>query len=63
MAMTNKKYTPEEDEPLSLDYSMNEDEEREVCEKCFGTGENLDPGTKCRKCSGTGYPKQPKNFS
>ena len=56
-----KKYTPDEDEPLSPDYP--EDEEREVCQKCFGTGENLTPGTKCRKCEGTGYPKQSKKFN
>ena len=53
-----KRYTPDEDEPQSLDYSENEDEEREVCQKCFGTGESLFPVTKCRKCGGTGYPKE-----
>ena len=60
--MTSKRYTPDEDEPLSIDYSENENEEREVCQKCFSTGENLTPGTKCRKCEGTGYPKQSKKF-
>ena len=59
-----KRYTPEEDENQSLQFDReNEDEEKEVCQKCFGTGENLAPGTKCRKCEGTGYPKQSKNFS
>lgn len=59
-----KRYTPDDYEEESLRTDIeNEDEEKEVCQKCFGTGENLAPGTKCRKCDGTGYPKQSKKFN